>query len=201
MTGAIGTVRRQVGPVGVVGVLVVAAVALAACSSSSSSSTTTSPPPTTASSTSSTSSTGVQSSTSSTAAAASGAENLPVTDAIRSQLVAARAAQVGVAPSTYTGLVPGSTYYALDTVTGTYWAAGQTAVPSTVANPGTDLYKAQVASQDDGSYLVFSKQGGGSWTVTPVGSSGPYSTCGVAVPAAVVAAWGWPAGSCRAPGH
>jgi len=174
----------------------VAGLALAACSSSSSSGTTTTVAPAT------TSSTGVPASTATTATTvpASGVANLQVTDAIRAQLVAARAAQLGIAPSTFTGLTPGDTYYAYDATTMTYWAAGQMAVPGTQAAPGTDLYTAQVAGQDEGSYLVFSRPSGGAWTVTPSGAVGPGTPCGVTVPAEVVQAWGWPAGSCR-PAH
>ena len=180
------------GPVRAGAAVAVAGLVLAACSSSSSS-TTTSSPPTTASSTSSTA-----------ASTQSGSvKNLPVTDAVRTQLIAARAAQLGIAPSTFTGMAPGTTYYAYDSATNTYWAAGSMAVPNPTTMPATDsdLYKAQVASQDAGAYLVFSQPSGGSWAVTGVGSTGPDSPCAVTVPAGVAAAWGWPAGSCRPTGQ
>ena len=171
--------------------LSIAAITLAACSSSSSSSTTTSPPSTAA----------PLLSTSTTTSSQASAKNLPITDAIRSELVAARAAQVGIPPATYLGLTAGSAYFALDTATNTYWAAAQMAVPSTSAAPGTDIYKAQVSSQDDGGYLVFSRPSGGTWTVSSVGMSGAMSPCPVTIPASVVKVWGWPAGSCHPTGY
>jgi hypothetical protein len=173
--------------------LTVAALALAGCSSSSSSTPTSAAPATTAP-------TSVPSSSTSAAAPGSTAQNLPVTDAVRSELVAARAASLGIAPSSYTGLTPGDTYYAYDPSTGTYWAAAQVQpqVPSTPAAPGTDIYKAQVSSQDDGSYVLFMKTSGGTWTATNDGTSGPPPVpCPVAVPAAVAQVWGWPSGACR----
>ena len=126
-----------------------------------------------------------------------------MTDAVRTQLIAARAAQLGIAPSTFTGMAPGTTYYAFDSATNTYWAAGSMAVPNPATMPATDsdLYKAQVSSQDAGAYLVFSQPSGGSWTATGVGSTGPDSPCAATVPAGVAAAWGWPTGSCRPAGH
>jgi hypothetical protein len=126
-----------------------------------------------------------------------------VTDAIRSELVAARAAAIGIAPSSYVGLAPGDTYYAYDPSTGTYWAAArvQPQVPATQPAPGSDIYKAQVSSQDDGSYVLFTKTAGGAWTATNDGTAGPPPVpCPVAVPAAVAQVWGWPAGACR-PAH
>jgi len=173
--------------------LTVAALTLAACSSSSSTTATTA---TTAPSASSTTAT-------SAPAPGSTAQNLPVTDAVRAELVAARAAALGIAPSSFTGLTPGDTYYAYDPSTGTYWAAAQAQpqVPATQPAQGSDIYKAQVSSQDDGSYLLFTKPTGGSWTATNDGTAGPSpAPCPVAVPAAVAQVWGWPAGSCR-PAH
>ena len=186
---------RTAGVVAAVLGAVVAGAVLAACSSSTTASTTTS----TAASASTTTTAAAGSTT--TSVPASGVSNLPVTDAVRADLVAARAAQLGIAPSTFTGLTPGDTYYAYDHTTGTYWAAGQMAVPGTDAAPGTDLYKAQVASQDNGSYLLFIQPSGGQWEApTPVGASGPDTPCPLTVPAGVLQAWGWPAGSCR-PAH
>jgi len=189
--------RRRARSVRPVAAVAAAAIGLAACSSSSTGTpTTTSPPPTTAGSITVTS-TPSRSSTTGTPPAV---QDLPVTDAVRTQLVAARAAQVGVPPSTYSGLAPGTTYYAFDRATGTYWAGAATALPATDAPVGSDLYKAQVAGQDDGSYLLFSMPAGGAWTVTPVGMSGTVSPCTVPVPPAVVQVWGWPHGACRPPG-
>ena len=192
-----GRVQRRTLPVGAT--LAVAALALAACSSSSSSSATTAATPAT---TATTAPSGPGSSTSAPAPGST-AQNLPVTDAIRTALVAARAAAIGVSPSSYTGLTPGDTYYAYDPSTGTYWAAAQVApqVPAGQPAQGSDIDKAQVASQDDGSYVLFMKTSGGSWTASNDGTVGPTpAPCRVAVPAAVAQVWGWPAGACR-PSH
>ena len=198
ITTILGRCLERVVPVGAT--LAVAALALAACSSSSSSTATTATTATTAAAPSTTATTGQSGSGSSTSAPAPGskAQNLPVTDAIRTELVAARAAAIGVAPSNFKGLAPGTTYYAYDPSTGTYWAAAQVMPQVSAGQPdqGSDLYKAQVASQDAGSYQLFMKTSGGSWTSTDVGGP-PSQPCPVALPAAVAQAWGWPAGSCR----
>ena len=79
-----------------------------------------------------------------------------MTDAIRSQLVAAGAALNSLSPSDYTGLRPGETYYAYDATTQTYWASGGLSrAPSSMP--------AQVAAQDDGAYLLFLRPAG--WRV------------------------------------
>jgi len=127
-----------------------------------------------------------------------GAQNLTITDAVRTQLIAALAAQIGVPASEYSGFQPGLTYYALDTTTGTYWAgAAPMPAPSTGTGPPT---QAQVASQDDGAYNVYEKPPGGQWKVYATGATGQDTTCSVTVPPAVVAAWGWAPGSCRPAG-
>ena len=119
------------------------------------------------------------------------AQNLVVTDALRTQLVAAGAALHQLTAADFSGLQPGLTYYALDAKTGTYWA-GASLVPS----PGS--YQAQVSTQDDGSYLLFERQAGGSWVARDVGLAGSFGTpCPVAVPPDVLAVWGWAPGTCR----
>jgi cytoskeletal protein RodZ len=150
------------------------------------------------SSSSSTSSTTVASSSTSTpgssTTSSTAVQNLTVTDTLRSQLLAAGAAAVHLSPSDYTGLVPGLTYYAYDPSTGTYWA-GAALLPS----PSSQ--EAQVTSQDDGSYLLFTQTGGGPWNVLDVGATG--GTGGApcpAVPAAVVAIWNWTPGTCKPQG-
>jgi hypothetical protein len=151
-------------------------------------------------STTSTSSTAVApaSTSTTTSTSSSRAANLPVTDQIRSQLVAAGADLNSIPVAEYTGLAPGLTYYALDKESGTYWA-GARLVPA----PSSDLSsptRAQVASQDAGSYYLFSQPKGGSWTAYAAGNVGPGAPCPVTVPAEVIVVWGWPAGSCRPAG-
>jgi len=123
------------------------------------------------------------------------AVNLVVTDAIRQQLVAALAASISVPPSEYTGLAPGLTYYALDKATDTHWAAAKP-VPAPSSNPSSPT-RAQVSSQDEGAYDVFSQPAGGSWTVHATGNAGQSPPCGVTIPPQVLRVWGWAPGSCR----
>jgi cytoskeletal protein RodZ len=176
---------------------VVAATGLliAGCSSSSSSGQPSTTSSTSASST--TSSNGHRSGTTTTTA--TGTVDLPVTDQIRSQLVAAGAAVNDIPVAQYSGLAPGLTYYAFDRSTGTYWA-GARLVPAPSSDPSNPT-RAQVASQDAGSYYVFSQTTGGKWTAYAAGNVGPGTPCPVTVPPSVLAAWGWPAGGCRPPGQ
>lgn len=130
-----------------------------------------------------------------TTAPSSRASNAPISDAIRSQLVAAGAVLNSIPVSEYSGLAAGLTYYAIDRTTNTYWAAARL-VPVPSPDPAAPT-QAQVASQDDGSYYVFSEPRGGSWTAYAVGASGPDSPCPVTPPPQVLEAWGWAMGSCR----
>jgi len=123
------------------------------------------------------------------------AVNLTVTDAVRQQLVAALAATIDVPPSEYTGFSPGLTYYALDKATGIHWAAAKP-VPAPSTDPNSPT-RAQVSSQDEGSYDVFSQPAGGSWTVYATGNAGQGASCGVTIPPQVLRVWGWAPGSCR----
>lgn len=124
----------------------------------------------------------------------SGVTNLKVTDQIRAQLLDAGAASKGLSPSDFTGLVPGKTYYAFDSTTSTYWA-GAGLVPAPAS------YQAGVANQDEGAYLIFQMRSGGTWSATATGLNGALgSPCPVQLPAGVLAAWNWPAGTCAPPG-
>jgi hypothetical protein len=120
--------------------------------------------------------------------------NLVVTDVVRSQLVAAGAALNSLPPSDYTGLRPGETYYAYDAATQTYWA-GAGLLPSLSSTP------AQISTQDDGAYLLFTRPWDGAWKGYAVGVAGPPegSACPVAVPSAILGLWNWAPGSCRPP--
>ena len=130
-----------------------------------------------------------------TTAPTSQASNVPISHEIRSQLVAAAAALNKIPVSEYSGLASGLTYYAIDRTTTTYWA-GARLVPVPSPEPAAPT-QAQVASQDDGSYYLFSHPEGGSWTAYAVGASGPDSPCQVTPPPQVLEAWGWATGSCR----
>ncbi len=158
---------------------------LAGCSSSSSTPATTATTVTTAT-------------TPTTATSSKGAVNLPVTNQVRAELLAAGAASNDIPVSQYTGLAPGLTYLALDRATETYWA-GARLVPAPSSDPSSPT-RAQVASQDDGSYYIFRQPSGGGWTAYAAGASGPDTPCPVAVPPTVTAVWGWTTGSCRPAG-
>jgi hypothetical protein len=122
-------------------------------------------------------------------------KNLLLTSAVRAQLVAAGAAYHGLAASDFTGLGPGTAYYALDVTTSTYWA-GASLVPS----PGS--YEAGVVVQDDGGYLIFHRPANGAWQAVQDGTLTTAAECAryhVSLPAAVLAVWHWPAGTCTPP--
>lgn len=167
----------------------VGSLAVAGCSSS--------PAAQNATTTSTTAETGTTANTgtATTAATSTGVVNQPVTDQLRAQLVAAGAALNNIPVAEYTGLAPGLTYYAYDGATQTYWAAARLvpAPTSDSSNPS----RAQVASQDEGSYYLFRQPRGGSWTAYADGNTGPDTPCPTTVPAGVTQVWGWPPGSCR----
>ena len=122
------------------------------------------------------------------------AENLTLTAAVRAQLLAAGAALHGLPTSDYSGLSPGTTYYARAPRTGDYWAGA-----GLVPRPGST--EAQVGNQDDGAFLIFTRSAGGDWHGWETGvAGGPAGgPCPVTIPAAVLAAWGWPSGTCHPP--
>ena len=169
-------------------ICVVVGVSLAACSGSTAhganqTSTTVAAPTSTAPTTSS--------ANSSTTSAPTGAQDLVVTDAIRSQLVAAGAQLNNLPASDYTGLRAGETYYAYDPVAKVYWAGAG-------LDPSTASTQAQVSTQDDGAYLLFERPASGQWKAYDVGLAGTEgATCPVQVPAAILQLWQWAAGSCR----
>ena len=106
--------------------------------------------------------------------------NVPVTDDVRAQLLEAGATLTGHPASEYTGLQPGTTYYAYDPNSETYWAAAALSGPKT--------FDAGVMLQDANSYMMFRKSGqGGTWVPFRVGY-GP----GAAMP---------PAGDCPLPAN
>lgn len=166
-------------------------LALGACSSGSSNAKSTT---TTAAQTTTTARTTGSTARSSTTTSPTGVQNLPVTDELRTQLVAAGAALHHTKPSDYTGLAAGLTYYAYDPSTKTYWAGAR-------LEPKQNAEQAQVASQDEGSYLLFTRTATGSWSATDVGQTGPDSTCAKTPPAAVALAWQWKPGTCVPPNH
>jgi hypothetical protein len=118
---------------------------------------------------------------------------LPVSAAVRAGLLAAGARSHSLPASDFTGLRPGETYYAYDRATARYYAAAGL-VPSASSLP------AQVGTQDDGAYDLFVRRAGHAWRVYSDGLGGAQgSICPIELPAPVLAAWGWPAGSCYPP--
>jgi hypothetical protein len=132
------------------------------------------------------------------------AENLLLTNTVRSALVAAGASHYGLPASDFVGLgaAPNNypAYYAFDKATSTYWA-GASLVPK------RSSYAAQVVVQDDGAYLIFHRTPPGAWQAHDVGYTDTAGTCAayhVSIPAPVVAVWHWAQGTCHpptAPGH
>jgi len=136
--------------------------------------------------------------TSNTSGSSALAANLPATDALRTQLLAAGAGLNSIPVAEFTGLAPGLTYYALDKQTNIYWA-GARLQPAPTPNSSPPS-QAQISSQDAGSYYVFQQSKGGQWTAYAAGNEGPNTVCPIAIPPAVLSVWGWPAGGCRPSG-
>ena len=86
------------------------------------------------------------------------AANVPVTDQVRTQLVAGGRRTAEHPGLEFSGLAPGLTYYGLDKSTGIHWAGARlVAAPSSDPSNPT---QAQVSTQDEGSYYVFQKPSG-----------------------------------------
>ena len=171
--------------------LMATSFATAGCSSSTAVQNTT----TTTSSQTSTSSSAP---TSNTPGSSAPAANVQVTDAVKAELLAAGAELNSIPVTEFTGLAPGLTYYALDKVTNIHWAGARLQpAPTPSSSPPS---RAQVSSQDQGSYYIFQKPQGGPWSAYAAGNTGPSTPCPVAIPAAVLAVWGWTPASCRPSG-
>jgi hypothetical protein len=122
------------------------------------------------------------------------AHNLVVTPAVRRSLLAAAAAYQKLPPKDYVGLNPGATYYAFNPTTNHYYAAAG-------LQPSSHSLPAQVGTQDDGAYNLFTRSAGTQkWTVFNDGLGGVQGTkCPIAIPTAVVKIWNWKAGTCYPP--
>jgi hypothetical protein len=153
-------------------VMLAAGCTLAGCGGSS-------PPPTT---------------TTTTTSAPASVQNLTVTTAIKTALLAAGAASHQLPVSDYTGLTAGLTFYAYDPADGLYWAGAQLV-------PSSSSQQAQVGAQDDGAYDLFTMVAGGPWTAYNDGLGNvPGSSCSISVPSAVRTVWGWSTSTpCGAP--
>jgi hypothetical protein len=176
-------------------VVLTCGAALAACSSSPSkkASGTTTTSTTSVSGVTTTTAASVATTTTTTVAGAttttSGADqNLPVTDQVKSDLVAAYVAHGGLPAAQVGGTAPGSVYYAFRPATQTYWAIASF-VPSASADMNT-----QVAMQDDGCCGIFTQASGGVWTFVATFEGGP---CPGQIPADLETLWNLtPPGRC-----
>ena len=117
--------------------------------------------------------------------------DLAVTPTVRQSLLDAAAAYHQLPASDYTGLRARETYYAYDGATHRYYAAAGLA-------PSATSLKAQVSTQDDGAYNLFTRAAGTTkWTVYNDGLGGAEdSICPLALPASILSVWGWKKGSC-----
>lgn len=112
-------------------------------------------------------------------------QNLTVTSAIKTALLAAGAASHQLPVSDYTGLTINLTFYAYDPADSLYWAGAQLV-------PSTSSQAAQVGAQDDGSYDLYTMTIGGTWIAYNDGlGNTPGSSCAVVVPTSVRTVWGW----------
>lgn len=118
----------------------------------------------------------------------SGAKNLVVTDAVRSQLVASFASAHHLPVREVGGTYPGSVFYAYDEATRTDWATASF-YPTT-----SDPLTIKDTFQDAGSNGIFSRAASGSWRFR--GSGAPLLCAEEReIPSAVLAAWGTPKSS------
>ncbi|MCU1362749.1 MAG: hypothetical protein JWM55_577 [Acidimicrobiaceae bacterium] len=112
--------------------------------------------------------------------------NLLVTGAVRKNLLQADAAYHSYPASDYRGLAPGLTYYAFDAQNDRYYAAAGIV-------PNSKSMGAQVGTQDDGGYNLFTmKRGAPKWTIYDDGLGGAEdSICPLSIPLAVRRVWNW----------
>ncbi|MGP8009665.1 MAG: hypothetical protein ACLPKZ_05340 [Acidimicrobiales bacterium] len=115
-----------------------------------------------------------------------GTKNLIVTSSVRKSLLDADAAYHSLPASDYVGLARGTTYYAFDPQNDRYYAAA-----GLVAN--SKSLQAQVGTQDDGAYNLFTKKSDSAkWTVYNDGLGGAEdSICPIVIPAPVRKVWNW----------
>jgi hypothetical protein len=133
------------------------------------------------------------SSTATTTTTSASTTNLVVSSAVRSSLLDAAAKYHQLPPKDYVGLDPRMTYYAFDPATDLYYAAAG-------LRPSPHSLAAQVGTQDDGGYNLFTRAPHAAWTVYNDGlGAAQGDKCPIKIPASVLAVWDWHAGSCFPP--
>jgi hypothetical protein len=122
------------------------------------------------------------------------ATNLVVTASVRLSLLDAAARYHQLPASDYTGLQPHNTYFAFDPATNHYYAAAGLV-------PSPHSLQAQIGTQDDGGYNLFTKvKGTRTWKVFNDGLGGVQgATCPLSLPRTVLKVWDWKVGSCYPP--
>jgi hypothetical protein len=117
--------------------------------------------------------------------------DLVVTPAVRTSLLDAAAAYHQLPASDYVGLDAGTAYYAFDPTTNLYYAAAG-------LRPSSHSLPAQVGTQDDGAYNLFTRAPGTTtWTVYNDGLGGVQGTkCPLVIPSEVLKVWNWKVKTC-----
>jgi hypothetical protein len=114
-----------------------------------------------------------------------GVQNLAVSTAVRSELLAAFAAVKNIPVSDVAGSTPGSIYYGYVPSTQTYWAMGSYEPAS------TDSLTVKVSFQDGGETGLFKKVGSAPWQAG-TGGVPPFCAEISFFPQAVLEAWSLP---------
>jgi hypothetical protein len=120
--------------------------------------------------------------------------NVPLTDDVATQLLAAGAVLTGRPVSEFGGLQEGRTYIAQQ-ASGGEWAAAKL-----YANPG--MMDAAINLQDQNSYMFFRKNGtpGSTWVPIAAGFGAiPSGEAPCPIPQAARTLWQWPQGKCYPP--
>ncbi|GAB3865240.1 hypothetical protein GCM10028801_35410 [Nocardioides maradonensis] len=123
------------------------------------------------------------------------AHNLPLTAAVIHQLLAVATRTHQQKPRSFSGFEHGSTFYAYDPATKTWWAAG--ALVAADPNGG-----AAVSLNDEGAYDVLHRTAGGAWVDRLSGEAGydpPLAQCKQWPPLRVLRLWHWSQKVCAEP--
>ena len=120
--------------------------------------------------------------------------NLPLTDAVRTDLVQAGAVLTGRPASGFIGLREGESYFAEDPANGVQWAAA-----ALQANPGQE-WRHHASRPEQLHVLHEGGPPGRDWVPTAIGFGPiPAGEERCPVPENVRALWGWPSGKCYPP--